>query len=54
MRRESVKNSFPTAGHAHWLAALQVRGVKPLPLPEMAELLNNLHIGVAPGLVRAS
>jgi AP-2 complex subunit alpha len=27
-----------------------VRGVKPLPLPEMADLFNNLHIGVAPGL----
>ncbi|BBN03404.1 AP-2 complex subunit alpha [Marchantia polymorpha subsp. ruderalis] len=27
-----------------------VRGVKPLPLPEMADLFTSLHVGVAPGL----
>lgn len=29
----------------------QVRGVKPLAIPEMGGLLNGLHIAVAPGLV---
>jgi hypothetical protein len=52
--REPAKILYPTGDHAEWLSALQLRGVKPLPLPEMAELFNNLHMGVAPGLVRAS
>jgi AP-2 complex subunit alpha len=30
----------------------QVKGVKPLPLPEMANLFMSLHLAVAPGLVR--
>lgn len=30
---------------------MQVRGVRPIPLTEMADLFISLHIGVAPGLV---
>lgn len=32
----------------------QVRNVRPMPLSDMADLFNSLHIGVAPGLVSYS
>jgi hypothetical protein len=34
----------------HW-AKWQVRGVRPMPVSDMGDLFNSLHIGVAPGLV---
>jgi hypothetical protein len=47
---------------AHWRAIagpptkLQevVRGVRPMPVSDMGDLFNSLHIGVAPGLVSLS